>query len=37
MILVQILLNTSMNGSNFVEHISEWFSAKDIRFMEKMV
>ena len=24
-------------GSNFVERIKEWFSAKDIRFMEKMV
>ena len=23
--------------SNFVERINEWFSAKDIRFMEKMV
>ena len=22
---------------NFVERINEWFSAKDIRFMEKMV
>ena len=22
---------------DFVEHIKEWFSAKDIRFMEKMV
>ena len=24
-------------GSNFVEYIIEWFSSKDIRFMEKMV
>ena len=24
-------------GSNFVERINEWFSAKDIQFMEKMV
>ena len=30
-------LDTKDIGSNFVERINEWFSAKDIRFMKKIV
>ena len=30
-------LNKKNMGSNFVERIKEWFSAKDIRFMERKV
>ena len=33
----EFFLNKNDIGSNFVECIKEWFSAEDIRIMEKMV